>query len=161
MKFNTLGFSIALTLLSSNAFAAAGERIDATIQVTSTVASDTFSVTPLGKPNFNDVKAVLDYEKTTGVFTSWDMTIEAKYEVGLSAALATSPTLFNGTDYIPLTIDIDAASMSTTFTEINSVSVPGTGETSTHVLSISAADDSSLSSGLYTGSVSLIFEDSI
>lgn len=160
MKFKFLTSLVLLAALSAGANAASGERVNATIQVNSSVPSTTFNVAPIGASDFSGIIANLDYETTSGKFSTFDLTIEATYETGFSALLASTPTITNGTDSVTLQVTVDGTTISTTPEELSSGSITSS-TTTTHTLAITAPDTASLSSGNYTGSVQIIFEDGV
>ena len=159
MQLKTIALATMLATVSTGTIAAAGERTSATIQVTSSIPSTTFTVSPVGAPNFNHVKADLDYDTSDGSFSQWDLAIEATYDTGFKAMLGSTPSINNGTNLVPLAVTIDQRAIGSSPIAITDTVTSST--TSTHTLKITAANQPSLPTGIYSGTAQLIFEDGI
>lgn len=161
MKLISLIAGCTLFFTSFYTLASAGEQSTATIQVTSSVPSATFSVTPVGASDFSGVVANLMYDQATQSFSEYTLNISATFATGLTAVLASTPKMSNGTDTVDLEVSIDTDDLTNSPLTISSVTGGGSSTTSFHTLKISSPSTSTLSAGVYTGSVQIIFEDGV
>lgn len=156
----TLVMASMSALVATSATAAQGEQVMASISVTSTVPSTTFTVKPVGYSDFGSINAVLAFDEDNNTFSSWNVNIEAVYATGLQVLLQNTATISNGTNVVDLDVTIDDQAVTTSRLQVvdDALAITNGGE-STHILAISSASAEILSSGTYTGAVALIFED--
>ncbi|MEZ8863322.1 hypothetical protein AB4371_22095 [Vibrio sp. 10N.261.51.A3] len=146
------------------ASAAPGDQVNATINVTTTIAAQDFKVRPVGRNDFSGVIANLVYDEVNDSFSSFNMNIESTFSTGLRAQLLAQPSITNGVDTLPLDVTIDNNAITHNSSQIDSTP-PSAGTFVAYPLDINIGQyqpiGAALSSGAYSGSVQLVFEDSL
>lgn len=161
-----LSSTICLSMMSyvSPSLAAPGDTVSATIQVNTTIASADFKVRPVGKADFSGIIASLNYDEVNDKFSTYNINIESTFTTGLKAQLLSAPNMTNGVDNLPIEVSVDGIALSSSSSSIDSTP-PAAGVFVAYPLDISVGTytpvGASLSSGTYSGSVQILFEDAI
>lgn len=153
-------------LLSCAALAGAAHASDSqsyTINLSATVPSDAFQVIPV-ESGWIDQTQDMGYDIASSKLQVFEKQFQYKNTSGAIQATLTGnlnsdgkPQLSNGNDVIPLTVSFNNIPLTKTSTEVVSKDAAKAGGRT--ALKISQADDAALTvSGLFTGSVAMIFE---
>lgn len=166
-NFSVLNKSLATALFSCAVFggvaAQAADSQSYTINLSATVPSDSFQVIPVDA-GWIDQTQDMGYDIATSKLRVFEKLFQFKNTAGgiqatLTGNLSTDgkPQLSNGTDVIPLAVSFNNVALSKTATTVVETAAAKTGGRG--ALKIAQADDKALDvNGLFTGSVSMIFE---
>lgn len=165
-QFNAFKTTLAAAVLSSAALTGAAHADDSqsyTINLSATVPSDTFQVIPVDA-GWIDQTQDMGYDIASSKLQVFEKQFQYKNTSGGIQATLTGnlntdgkPQLSNGSDTIPLAVSFNNTPLSKTATEVVSESAAKAGGRTS--LKITQDDDAALTvSGMFTGSVAMIFE---
>ncbi|MCW8349063.1 fimbrial protein [Vibrio sp. ZSDZ65] len=157
MNFKKIALITSLAAISGMTNAATGEQVSQILTVTTTIPSTTFSVAPVTGAWPSTIN--LNYDEVSNKLSTYTLTLNAKYEAGLSALLVNNAELTSGTNTIPLNIKLDSKALSSNYTSISGVPASASGDN--YVLEITGTPGNSQAAGSYSGSIQLLFEDKV
>ena len=157
------------TFLTAALFSFAAHAADSqsyTINLTATVPSDSFHVIPVDSGWIEQTQD-MGFDIATSKLKVFEKPFQYKNTAGgiqatLTGNLSTEgkPQLSNGADIIPLAVSFNNVELSKTATTVVEEAAAKAGGRTT--LKISQADDKALEvNGLFTGSVSMVFEPAV
>lgn len=158
---NKVASSIASLLLGTmvtigSANAAEGDKINKVINVSATIPSGTFSVSPVYGAWPTGIH--LPYDAVAKTFSSYNLRLETVASVGLSASLNNDPKMKNGQQEVPLTIKLDNKELGAKSIQIVGNDVKNISQT--HIVDLMIeADGTHDTAGVYSGVVDIVFED--
>lgn len=160
-----LSFVLASCLMLGSFSAAAADEARYTINLSATIPTDAFHVTPV-ESGWVDKTQEMAYDFGTQKLLSISKQFQYKNTSGAIQASLTntasdgSAVLSNGTDTIPLNVSFNGVKLSNTPADVVTADAAKAGGRTNLV--ISQGDDSALSvTGSFTGQVAMIFEPNL